>query len=221
MSLRDAKPCGARTRIGTSCGQPGMRPSGRCRMHGGKTPRGISNPNTKTGRYSQDLPTRLLGRYQNLMTDDTLLSLRDDIALLGAAIGEELEEIKRAEAEPDLETLIGMAERIAKDWQGWDWTRTDREMADLIEVAKGRRNRQQVMYNVRSLIRDKAALIDQENKLLADRDSMIPLDQVILLMRAIAGVIRREVRDPDTLRAIEAEFTRVVTVADDGRRTPR
>jgi len=190
-------------------------------MHGGKTPRGISNPNTKTGRYSQDLPTRLLGRYQNLMTDDTLLSLRDDIALLGAAIGEELEEIKRAEAEPDLETLIGMAERIAKDWQGWDWTRMDREMADLIEVAKGRRNRQQVMYNVRSLIRDKAALIDQENKLLADRDSMIPLDQVILLMRAIAGVIRREVRDPDTLRAIEAEFTRVVTVADDGRRTPR
>ena len=214
MSVRDAKPCGASTRFGTPCRQPGMRPSGRCRMHGGKTPRGISNPNTRTGFYSKDLPTRLLSRYEDLLADDTLLSLRSDIALLGAAIGDELEEIKKAEAEPDLEAFIGMAERIARDWQTWDWTRMDKEMADLIEVAKGRRNRNEAMSTIRSMIRDKAALIAQENKLMADRDSMIPLDQVILVMRAFAGVVRREVRDPDMLRTIEAEFARVVQAAD-------
>jgi hypothetical protein len=214
MSLRDVKPCGARTRFGTPCRQPGMRPSGRCRMHGGRTPRGIANPNTKTGRYSQDLPTRLLGRYENLMTDDTLLSLRSDIALLGAAAGDELAEIKKAEAEPDAEAIIGMAEKIAAEWTGWDWTRMNRECEALVAAARGRQNRQQAMASVRSLIRDKAALIAQENKLLEQRDAMIPLDQVVLVMRALAGVVRREVRDPDTLRSIQAEFARVVQATD-------
>lgn len=85
MSLRDVEACGAKTRFGTRWGQPGMRPSGRCRMHGGKTPRGIANPNTKTGRYCQDAPTHLFARYEDLMADGTRLPLRDDIAPATAA----------------------------------------------------------------------------------------------------------------------------------------
>jgi hypothetical protein len=186
-------------------------------MHGGKTPRGISNPNTKTGRYSADLPTRLLGRYEDLMTDDTLLSLRNDIALLSAAIGDELSEIKKAEAEPDLDALIGATENIANNWMMWDRTRIDRELADLIEVAKGRHNRADAMASIRSLISDKADLIAQENKLMADRDTMIPIDQIMLILRATAGVIRREVRDPQILRNIESELARILVAADEPR----
>lgn len=210
--------CFAKLKGGGRCQQTRINPrTFRCRMHNGQAQSGAAASNFKTGRYSQDLPTRLLSRYEDLMTDDTLLSLRNDIALLGASIGDELAEIKKAEAEPDIEAFIGMAEKIATDWKTWDWTRMDREMSQLIEVAKGRRDRQQAMFNVRGLIRDKAALVAQENKLLEQRESMIPLDQVIILMRAIAGIVRREVRDPDTLRIIEGEFTRVMTTADQKR----
>jgi hypothetical protein len=45
--------CGAKTRRGTACQQPAMR-NGRCRLHGGKTPRGLASPHLKHGRYSQD-----------------------------------------------------------------------------------------------------------------------------------------------------------------------
>jgi len=34
--------CGARTRNGSQCRSPAM-PNGRCRMHGGSTPKGIRN----------------------------------------------------------------------------------------------------------------------------------------------------------------------------------
>jgi hypothetical protein len=49
---RNIKICGARTRSGASCKTPPMT-NGRCKMHGGKTPKGVDNKNFKTGSYSK------------------------------------------------------------------------------------------------------------------------------------------------------------------------
>ena len=56
----DRKRCGAqlRKRPGQYCRKPGME-NGRCKLHGGATPRGIASANFKDGRYSKHLPGRL------------------------------------------------------------------------------------------------------------------------------------------------------------------
>ena len=53
--------CGAKSRRngGAPCRNWGMRPTGRCRMHGGKSRFGIGSPTHKHGLYSRDLLTRL------------------------------------------------------------------------------------------------------------------------------------------------------------------
>ena len=53
--------CGVRSRRngGAPCRNWGMRPSGRCRMHGGTSPFGIGSPTHRHGFYSRDLPTRI------------------------------------------------------------------------------------------------------------------------------------------------------------------
>jgi hypothetical protein len=203
--------CNAKTKNGKVCRNTLLQPNFRCRMHGGKTPRGLASPNIKNGLYSADMPTRLLARYDDLMADGAVLSVRSDIALLGSAIGETLAEMKQSEESVDPEALVAAVERIADNWKSWDWTKMTAEMSALLDMAKGRVARQDSMNRVRSLIKDRAALVAQENKVLLDREAMIPVDQVLLLMRALTGVVRREVRDPKTLVAIEAEFTRVAT----------
>ena len=69
MAFKDAKSCGASTRSGRRCQQQGMRTNGRCKMHGGKTPTGLANPNTRTGKFSRDMPTRLAARFQEAQQD--------------------------------------------------------------------------------------------------------------------------------------------------------
>src|SRR3954468_19066271 len=96
MSVVDVARCGARTRTGQACVQPRMLPAGRCRLHGGRTPRGLANANTVSGRYSKDLPTRVLGRYEAALADPELLSVRDDIAFLQGAITDLMAELKEA-----------------------------------------------------------------------------------------------------------------------------
>jgi glucans biosynthesis protein len=48
------KSCGARTRSGAPCKNLAMYPAGRCRLHGGKSLRGLASPRYKHGRYSKD-----------------------------------------------------------------------------------------------------------------------------------------------------------------------
>ena len=50
--LSKAPRCGAKTRSGALCRQPGMKRNGRCRLHGGKSPgapRGERNGNYRHG----------------------------------------------------------------------------------------------------------------------------------------------------------------------------
>jgi hypothetical protein len=46
------KDCGARTRTGGSC-RAGAMPNGRCRMHGGKSPKSWRSPQWRHGRFSR------------------------------------------------------------------------------------------------------------------------------------------------------------------------
>src|SRR5881296_2819038 len=101
MPFSDVPSCGARRRDGGTCRQPAMRPSGKCRMHGGRTPRGLANANTRTGRYSRDLPTRLNARYEIALTDPELTSIRKDVALLQAILDDRLAAWADQDADPD------------------------------------------------------------------------------------------------------------------------
>ena len=51
--------CGAKTRSGGRCKNLAMHPAGRCRMHGGKSLRGLASPRYKHGKYSKDTLAKL------------------------------------------------------------------------------------------------------------------------------------------------------------------
>ena len=74
MNLSDVpadRRCNARTRAGTPCMKWGIRPSGRCRNHGGKSYRGIASPRYRHGRYSRDPLTRLLWEFRRELGRET------------------------------------------------------------------------------------------------------------------------------------------------------
>lgn len=211
--------CGGLLRDGTSrCRNRAVSPTnGRCRMHSGGAVRGVANPLTRTGRYSTDLPVRVAARYEAALADPELLSVRDDIALLQAAITDVMADMKAAEREPDLDKILGTVERMSAEWQTWDWTRMSSELGALKELIEGRRSQRAVLREVRDLIKEKAALVAQENRLLADREQLITVEQYLLGMTALGSAVARLVDDPAKLRAIDVEFRRLASVPDRGR----
>lgn len=80
-------------RSGKQCRKHAMRGRTVCLAHGGRTPRGAASPHFKTGRYSRSLPGHLVAAYEQALHDPTLMSLRDEIALVDAMIEETLSQI--------------------------------------------------------------------------------------------------------------------------------
>ena len=74
--------CGAKTRKGTPCKNPCVRGRNRCRMHGGKTPRGWASPHYKHGFYSKDSIARILWdhiekKHKKAIGDEALMAWID------------------------------------------------------------------------------------------------------------------------------------------------
>src|SRR3712207_227728 len=90
--------CGALTRRGTACQQPAMK-NGRCRMHGGKTPRGVDLPHFQHGRYSKSVPDRLSARYEEALSDRDRHNLRDEIALATTKLADILKKMEHGESD--------------------------------------------------------------------------------------------------------------------------
>jgi hypothetical protein len=186
-------------------------------MHGGKSPRGLASPLTKTGRYSRDLPTRVAARYEAALADPELLSVRDDIALLQGSIQQVMADLQEAEARPDFDAILETVERISDGWRSWDWTRMSSELEALKDAISGQKQARAAMREIRELIREKATLVQQENRLLADREQMVTVEQYLMGMRALGSAVRRLVDDPEKLRLIEAEFRRLADRPEPGR----
>lgn len=93
----DKKVCGAKTRRGSPCQRRPARGRNRCKLHGGATPRGIGSPHFKTGKYSKYLPDRLISDYHKISGDEELRSLRQELILIEAHIGELLQSLNTIE----------------------------------------------------------------------------------------------------------------------------
>lgn len=151
-----------------------------CYHHGGKSPKGLAHPSTKSGRYSKYLPARLAERYEAALTDPDLLALRDEIALTDADVGRILEHLDTDEP-------------------------TDPEDRKLwLAVNEANRDRLQ------QLIEQRRRLVETERKRLVDLQQMMTAEQAMLFLSAVVDIVRRHVSDRNVLAAITADVDRLI-----------
>jgi len=110
---------GKSRRTGKPCHGQAITGRNYCRMHGGKAPRGAALPQFKHGRYSKDLPTRLLAHYELARTDPKLLELKEEIALVQARV-------------------VDLIKRVDTGESGHLWQQLSKAFADLTEAIQAR-----------------------------------------------------------------------------------
>lgn len=177
-----------------------------CNIHGGKTPRGAALPQTTTGRYSKDLPTRLAARFQESERDPDLLNLTSEIKLTDALLRDALGAMDRGEAG-----------RLWRDLAA-QWT----ALQDA-NITKDRDAAAQALNQIGSLIKrgvaDAAArdevlgimerrrkLVDSEGKRRVTMQQMITADRAMLLVSALVATVNRHVDDAHVRAAISRDL---------------
>lgn len=107
--------CGAKKKDGTPCQSTQiMGNTGRCRLHGGKSPAGMASPNFRHGRHSKYLPARLAAKFAEAEADPTLYDLRSEVALVDTRLGELLERVENRDSAEIWKQLDGAYQDVRK-----------------------------------------------------------------------------------------------------------
>lgn len=199
-------------RSGEQCKKDAIPGSSKCHMHGGKGLIGVAHPNFKHGRYSDHLPSRLAGRYENALADPLLLELRDEIALVGTRQGELLERLDSGltlgkwfaaqAAYGDL--MMAVEQRDQEAWQG--------AINALGNALNATGNEGAIWGEVIALSEQRRKLVESEQKRLLTAQQLISAEQAMVLLARVTESIRKHVSDPSALAAIAAELRAIVNI---------
>lgn len=204
--------CGAKTRSGEPCKNRQMA-NGRCRFHGGKTPKGMGLPQFKHGRYSKYMPKRLLERYDQAVQDPELLSLREEVAALDARIADVMLRVDTGES--------GNMWKVARDaFKALELaTRRKEEIEQGIQFRKlgsilGHGIADYSAWNeLKALFQDRRRLVESERKRRVEEQLTMTLEEGMNLMTAMTMAVKQNVEDRATLVAIQDAFIRLSTVS--------
>lgn len=206
--------CGAKTRDGDPCKNPPVIGATRCRMHGGKTPRGRALPQTTHGRYSKDLPTRLAARYEEARTDPDLLNLNAEIHLTYAMLTEALRGMDQGEAGRlwrDLKTTWDALQEANRQRDGDAAKQALSEIGRLI--ARGVADAA-ARSEVLDIVERRRKLVESEAKRRTAMQQMITAERLMVLVSAVTDVVMRHVDDPRQRAAIAADIGALISRGD-------
>lgn len=197
--------CGAKTRSGEPCKQRAM-PNGRCRMHGGKIPQGFALPQTKTGRYSKHLPTRMLATFDAAQADPDLLALHAEIALVDARIADVLGRVDTGESGRIWQDLKATFKELQEANRVRDTATAGARLNDIGSLITRGHLDYAAWSDVRTLIEQRRKLVESERKRLTDMQQMMTSEQAMLLIARLYDSVTQHVSDRTILAAIAADL---------------
>jgi hypothetical protein len=205
--------CGARTRThGGPCRAHPVKGGNRCENHGGASPRGVSSPQFKHGRYSDHVPRNLAALYDEARSDPDLLALHEEIALLQARLRQVLPRTSAGEAGQvwrSLRTTWGAFKRAQSKGQVEEMTEQLDEIGRLI--GKGA-TEAQAWDEIGGIVERIRRLTESEGKRRVQMQQMVTVDKLDVLLAQIVDAIKTEVHDVDTLRRLSQRLAVIVGV---------
>jgi len=206
---QESKRCGAKLRSGKPCRKWGMQ-NGRCRLHGGLTPKGFDLPQTTHGRYSKYLPTGLLAKFNAAMADPDLLNQTGEIALIDARLAELLEKIGTGENGVIWKALREANDRLRAAQAKSDAAGMASALNDISRLIEQGQGESAVWTQIDATLENRRKFVDSETRRIYNGQMILRLDEATQLIQTLGLVVRQYVTDPQTLAAIQTEFARIM-----------
>lgn len=214
--------CNAHKRNGEPCGMVAIKGRTKCRMHGGKTPKGAAHYNYQGKGYSKSLPARLAGTYEELERDPRLFSMRKDAAVCRARLHELFARLDTGESGEVWQHLGAAHTAFTLAVNSGDAGAMRKELAIMQDwIVKGQGD-YAAWEDVRLTWESLCRLTTTEQKTLVAMNQVMTYEQVALYMGVIAESVREIVvthvdgkARQQMLVALEAKFAHLADLDTD------
>lgn len=194
--------CGAKTKgNGKPCRKRPMA-NGRCRNHGGKTPKGIASPHHIHGRYSKYGPKVLRDRSAEFLSDPDILSLHANLALTDARLADTLQKLETGGGLDALTRLRALVDKVRVATTEQEKATALGEMFTTIEAAGGTA---ELLHALDRLTEQRRKLVETEVRRQTSDQTSITLDRAFGFIDLLLDIVARHVKERQVLAAIVEE----------------
>ena len=186
------------------------RGNGKCHYHGGSSPRGIASSRFKTGRYSKYIPNRMAAAYDATLQDKKILEMHEDVALIESRVTDLLSRVDTGEAGRLWRLASTLFNQLQRAYTSQDGEAIVRINEELGAVLKQGRSDYHAWDEVGRALDQKRRTIDSEQKRQVQEKQLVPIAELGLIVRALAGAVALYVTDVGILRAVNDEWTRIL-----------
>lgn len=218
MSSSQPEPgrCNRRYPDGNYCHKWPLKGKTRCAKHGANLEvAGPGNPAYKHGRYSKYMPPRLQERYQVALQDPTLLSSREDIALLDARLEDLLRRADTGEAGKTWEQLKQARVEVLQARSRRDAEGVQAAFQEILNLIQAGYADHLTWDDIRATVMDRNKLVRSEQRRLVDMRQMVTVDRLVVFVQVLAGVILEEVHDKSVARRLVGRVQSMLEVPGD------
>jgi hypothetical protein len=198
------------------CRHAAMHGRTTCYHHGGTTPTGYGLPQTTHGRYSKVLPIALARTYQQARANQDLLSLRDDIAVAEARLGELFGHLSTGESSGGWQALCTALDTFSAALAVKDGATMHAQLQIMRQLATHGREDATAWRDIQVLWESRCRLTLTEHKTLLTSQQMVSTEKLMVMFGVITDVIKQTVStyaEPASARnilaALSAEFGRI------------
>jgi hypothetical protein len=163
-----------------------------------------------TGAGSSFPLTRLAAKYNEMKTDGRILSNRHSIAIIRHRVEQLIERIDKNDAPDRLNKL----NKLWKEMRGFEAigniveaTLTKKEIDEQFEAAREDYMAWEQMFNALDLDRK---MVDSEVKVAKEIQAILTAEDAYELVAKLLASVIQVVNDPNQLKRIQYEFTRIV-----------
>jgi hypothetical protein len=200
---------------GSQCNSAPVRGRLHCRKHGGKTPLGKAAGSYKTGRYSKNLPKRMLSSFEAALKDPELLDMRDDIALLKAHLDDLLAHVDTGEPGHFLQEARDALSRLESAMQEKDVPQTIATLAELGEIIDRAIADHALWEEILRTLKKVELTRERELNRQVMMNQFLTEDRALLLFSRVAEIIKENVHDKATLQRISDELAYLLVPPDE------
>lgn len=209
-SLWECPECGE----ARACKRAVTREGGRCRLHGGASLSGMAAPSFRDGRYSKYLPAQLKERYADARADETLLSLRDEVALLDTRLMDIVSKLDTGEGLDLWVELKAIYQAILSANEADDPEGTVQSLARMGKILEQGAAQERVWAKIVPLLDQRRKLVESERKRLVELQQVITVEKAMVLVSALVNAVSRRVQNRAILSAISADFGHILSLPD-------
>lgn len=159
----------------------------------------------QSGRFSKYLPSQLDRLYREALSNPDLLELSDNIALLEARIQSILAD-SADDPVPRWGDVKSLFDGLATAILGGDQSEINKRMATMFETLEAGEKWDTTWDQVTSTMEQLRKLADTEIKRKKELNQMVPVERVVILMAAVGEAVKRNVSNPEEIRAVYREL---------------